>query len=182
MNKKILSEIDIYEGSIILPKNHEIDRFKIKSDILQSKLENKTISQNPFAYAYSDYSIETSQPLNLIRNTIAEKTRAYHEMGIEPRLSFGNVYEPKQQSFFRNMIDPVNIKESPDYIMIYGVDVDKNTSVVLESKDKRGVNQLSVYPIINNHYVMFPAYLKFFINENDSFQTNVLLSTTYVKL
>ena len=44
MNKKILSEVDMYEGSIVLPKNHEIDRYKIKSDILQSKLENKTVS------------------------------------------------------------------------------------------------------------------------------------------
>ena len=182
MNKKILVETVLFEGEIVLPKNHQIDRFKIKSDILQAKLENKTSSSNPFAFAFSDYSIETSRPLNLIRSTIAEKLQVYHKTIIEPRLSFGNVYEPKQQSFFRNMIDPVNIKESPDYVMIYGVDVDKNASVVLETKDKRGVDQLSVYPIITNHYIMFPSYLKFFVNENDSFQTNIFLTTTYVKL
>ena len=44
MNKKILVETVLFEREIVLPKNHQIDRFKIKSDILQSKLENKTIS------------------------------------------------------------------------------------------------------------------------------------------
>ena len=182
MNKKILSEVDMYEGSIVLPKNHEIDRYKIKSDILQSKLENKTVSSNPYHFAHCDYSIETSNPLNLVRLTVPEKIFVYHKLLTEPRLSFGNVFEPKQQSFFRSMVDPTNIKESPDYVMIYGVDVDKNASVVLEIKDRRGVNRLSVYPISNNHFIMFPAYLRFFINENQSFQTNIFLTTTYVKL
>ena len=182
MNKKTLLEIALFEGEITLPKNHQVDRYKIKSDILQSKLDNKTVSSNPYAFAFSDYSIETSAPLNLIRSTIAEKLNVYHQISIESRLSFGNVFDPKQQSFFRNMIDPVNIKESPDYVMIYGVDVDKNASVVIETKDKRGIDQLSVYPIANNHFVLFPAYLRFFMNENDSSQTNIFLTTTYVKL
>tara|TARA_R100001086_G_scaffold79077_1_gene38446 strand:+ start:1610 stop:2158 length:549 start_codon:yes stop_codon:yes gene_type:complete len=182
MNKKTLLEIALFEGEITLPKNHQVDRYKIKSDILQSKLDNKTVSSNPYAFAFSDYSIETSAPLNLIRSTIAEKLNVYHQIGVESRLSFGNVFDPKQQSFFRNMIDPVNIKESPDYVMIYGVDVDKNASVVIETKDKRGIDQLSVYPIANNHFVLFPAYLRFFMNENDSSQTNIFLTTTYVKL
>ena len=182
MNKKILSEINLFEGEIVLPKNHQVDRYKIKSDILQSKLENKTVSSNPYAFSFCDYSIESSIPLNLIRSTVAEKLQVYHKIVVEPRLSFGNVFDPKQQSFFRNMIDPVNIKESPDYVMIYGVEVDKNASVVLEIKDRRGVNKLSVYPISNNHFIMFPAYLRFFINENQSFQTNIFLTTTYVKL
>tara|TARA_R100001163_G_C5058082_1_gene194641 strand:- start:1355 stop:1903 length:549 start_codon:yes stop_codon:yes gene_type:complete len=182
MNKKILSEIALFEGEITLPKNYQVDRYKIKSDILQSKLDNKTVSSNPYAFAFCDYNIETSAPLNLVRSTIAEKLNVYHQIGIEPRLSFGNVFDPKQQSFFRNMIDPVNIKESPDYVMIYGVDVDKNASVVIENKDKRGIDQLSVYPIANNHFVIFPAYLRFFMNENDSSQTNIFLTTTYVKI
>ena len=53
---------------------------------------------------------------------------------------------------------------------------------VIETKDKRGIDQLSVYPIANNHFVLFPAYLRFFMNENDSSQTNIFLTTTYVKL
>ena len=52
MNKKILSEIALFEGEITLPKNYQVDRYKIKSDILQSKLDNKTVSSNPYAFAF----------------------------------------------------------------------------------------------------------------------------------
>jgi len=180
MNKKILSETCLFEGEVKMPKHYEIDRYRIKSEILDSKLHHKTISDNPYHYAYSDYEVPTSKTLNLLREYISENIYMDHNMRISPRLSFGNVFDPKQQSFFRNSIDPVNIKESPDYVMIYGVDVDKDSSVVIETKDKRGIEKLSLFNIKNNHFLLFPSYLKFFINENTSFQTNVFLTTTYI--
>ena len=181
MNKKILSQTILFEGEIKLPKHHEVDRYLIKSDILHSKINQRTVSQNPYHFASSDYEINTSKPVQLVRDYVHEKLRVYYDLGLEPRLSFGNIFDPKQQSFFRNMIDPTNIKDSPDFVMIYGVDV-KEASVVLETQNKRGVNELSSYPIENNKFIVFPSYLKFFINENSSFNTNIFLTTTYVKL
>ena len=180
MNKKLLSEICLFEGEVKMPKHYEIDRYQIKSEILHSKLHRKTISDNPYHYAYSDYEVPTSKTLNLLRDYISENIYMDHNMRISPRLSFGNVFDPKQQSFFRNLIDPVNVKESPDYIMIYGVDVDKDSSVIIETRDKRGIEELSLFKIKNNHFLLFPAYLRFFINENTSFHTNVFLTTTYI--
>ena len=180
MNKKILSETCLFEGEVEMPKHYEIDRYQIKSQILHSQLHQKTISSNPYHYAFVDYEVPTSKTLNLLRDYMGENLFLDTKIRISPRLSFGNVLEPKQQSFLRNSIDPVNIKESPDYIMIYGIDVDKNSSVIVETKDKRGVEQLSPFKIQNNHFLLFPSYLKFFINENNSHQTNVFLTTTYV--
>lgn len=181
MYKKILSQTILFEGEIKLPKHHEVDRYLIKSDILYSKINQRTVSQNPYHFAFGDYEINSSKPLELVRAYFHEKARVYHNLVLEPRLSFGNVFDPKQQSFFRNMIDPTNIKDSPDFVMIYGVDV-KDASVVLETQNKRGINELSSYPIENNKFIAFPSYVRFFINENDSFNTNVFLTTTYVKL
>jgi hypothetical protein len=182
MKKQILSETLLFSGEVKMPKHYDIDRYQIKSEILNSKLNKKTVSANPYHYAFSDYEVPTSKTLNLLRDYISENIKFEHKLILEPRLSFGNVFEPKQQSFFRNMIDPVNVKEAPDYIMIYGIDVDKDASVVIETKDKRGIEQLSVFNIINNNFLLFPSYLRFFINENNSHQTNVFLTTTYVKL
>ena len=64
--------------------------------------------------------------------------------------------------------------------MIYGVDVDKDSSVIIETRDRRGIEELSLFKIKNNHFLLFPAYLRFFINENTSFHTNVFLTTTYI--
>ena len=127
MKKNILLETHLFEGEVEMPKHYEIDRYQIKSEILHSQLHQKTISSNPYHYAFVDYEVPT-----------------------------------------------------PDYIMIYGIDVDKNSSVIVETKDKRGVEQLSPFKIQNNHFLLFPSYLKFFINENNSHQTNVFLTTTYV--
>jgi hypothetical protein len=46
MQKKVLSEIALYSGKVVMPKHYDIERSKIKADILTSQLENKTVSSN----------------------------------------------------------------------------------------------------------------------------------------
>ena len=36
MHKKVLTEVDLYTGEIAMPKGFEIDRNKIKNDIIKS--------------------------------------------------------------------------------------------------------------------------------------------------
>ena len=46
MKKVVLSEIDIVSGTIDCPKGFEIDREKIKNDIITSFINKDTISKN----------------------------------------------------------------------------------------------------------------------------------------
>ena len=46
MNKNTLSEIALYHGDIAMPKNFEIDRDKLSTDILQSD-----ITDSPFPFS-----------------------------------------------------------------------------------------------------------------------------------
>ena len=41
MQKKVLSEIGLYYGDVAMPKGFEIDRNKLQSDILKSKINKK---------------------------------------------------------------------------------------------------------------------------------------------
>ena len=41
MQKKVLSEIDLHYGQVDMPKGFEIDRDKLQSDILSSRINNK---------------------------------------------------------------------------------------------------------------------------------------------
>ena len=50
---------------------------------------------------------------------------------------------------------------------------------ILEIKDRRGVNRLSVYPISNNHFIMFPATQRYMITENTSKKLNTILVINY---
>ena len=36
MQKKVLTEVDLYSGEIVMPKGFEIDRDQIRNDILES--------------------------------------------------------------------------------------------------------------------------------------------------
>jgi hypothetical protein len=47
MHKKVLSEIDLYFGEIKSPKGFEINRDRIKGDILTSFINQKKINNNP---------------------------------------------------------------------------------------------------------------------------------------
>ena len=41
MQKKVLSEIDLYSGKIDMPKGFEIDRDQIRNDIIESYVKQK---------------------------------------------------------------------------------------------------------------------------------------------
>ena len=47
MQKKVLSEIDLYYGDVAMPKGFEIDRDKLQSDILKSS----NINNKDFPYS-----------------------------------------------------------------------------------------------------------------------------------
>ena len=46
MQKKALTEVDLYTGEISMPKGFEIDRNRIKNDIIKSFVEEDRVSNN----------------------------------------------------------------------------------------------------------------------------------------
>jgi hypothetical protein len=72
MQKKVLSEIDLYFGEIASPKGFEINRDRIKGDILTSFITQKRINNNPQAYAFKDYQVPYSQPLTWLKDYLRD--------------------------------------------------------------------------------------------------------------
>jgi hypothetical protein len=67
MQKKVLSEIDLYFGEIASPKGFEINRDRIKGDILTSFINQKRINNNPQAYAYKRLSSSLFSTIDLVK-------------------------------------------------------------------------------------------------------------------
>ena len=44
MHKKVLTEVDLYIGEISMPKGFEIDRDKIRNDIIESYIKQNRIN------------------------------------------------------------------------------------------------------------------------------------------
>ena len=57
MQKKVLTEVDLYYGEIAMPKGFEIDLDKIRNDIIESYIKQKRINNNPKSYAFDDYVV-----------------------------------------------------------------------------------------------------------------------------
>jgi len=180
MRKKTLSEIDLYSGEIETPKGFEIKRKEIKNTIIQSYIQQKRISNNPKDYSYLDYKVEYTQPLGWLKDHMRDYFYVDYNRGLIPKLDWGNVYEPKEQSFLRNTVDLLDLKHSPDYTFIYGVDIsNQSCNIVIEYEDNRRTNRTWHIPMKNNFFVMFPSIQKYFITPNQSKQLNIFLTSTY---
>ena len=176
MQKVVLSEIDLIHGPVNLPKGFEINRDKIKNDIIKSFIDQKKINTNPKAYSYEDYEVPFSQPLQWFKDYIRDK----YYISLVEKQTHGNVYNPKEQSHLRNQIEPVDLRNSPDYTLIYALDCAKDScELVIEYDDNRRKNRTWYIPVHNNHFYIFPATQKYFITKNNSKQLNVLLTINY---
>ena len=51
MQKKVLSEIDLYYGKVDMPKGYEIDRVKIKNDIINTYITDQGLTDNKRSHA-----------------------------------------------------------------------------------------------------------------------------------
>lgn len=180
MRKKTLSEIDLYSEEIETPKGFEIKRKEIKNSIIQSYIQQTRISNNPKNHSYLDYRVKYTQPLGWLKDHVRDYFNVDYHKVLIPKLDWGNVYKHQEQSSSRNTIELLNLKNSPDYTFIYGVDVEQDScDIVIEYDDNRRTNQTWHLPMKNNFFVMFPSTQKYFITPNQSKQLNVFLTSTY---
>ena len=72
MQKKVLSEIDMYYGTIETPKGFEIKRDVLKNFILNSFIKNQTMSNNQLDYSYADYELSHSREYSFLLDYIRD--------------------------------------------------------------------------------------------------------------
>ena len=180
MQKKVLSEIDIYTGSVDCPKNFEIDRKTIKNSIIKNYISFNTLSKNSKDLSYRDFKVEFSQPLQWLGDYIRDHFSAYFKKTLIPKIMWGTVLQPDEQSYSRATADSIDFKNAPDYTFIYGVDVsEKSCECVIHYDNNRRVNRTWHIPIKNNHFIIFPSTQRFFITKNKSQNIITLLNITY---
>ena len=79
MHKKVLTEVDLYTGEIQMPKGFDIDRDKIRNDIIESFVKKNRINTNPQAYAFDDYVVPFSQPLQWTQIVTGKQAQHNHQ-------------------------------------------------------------------------------------------------------
>jgi len=177
MLKKVLSEIDLYIDTVHVIK---IDRSKIKNDILNSFAFEKRLSKNKKDYSHQDFKVPYSTPLSWLKDYLRDHFKVDYYRTLMGKKEWGNLYGPDESSFMRHQVEPLLLKESPDYTCLYGVDVAKDScELVIEYDDNRRKNRTWHIPLKNNKFIIFPSTQRYFISQNKSKQMNIFLTMTY---
>ena len=166
MQKKVLSEIDIYFGKIEMPEGFEIDREKLCVDILLFTNYN---NEFPFSKSW-----------DMLQTYLREHINLKYNFTLINKKTLGNIYYPNQYSHSLLQVDPVDLRHSPDYVMLYGVNVGKNScKVCIEYDDNRRKGRSWEIPLNDNDFIIFPSTQRYHITANKSEQLNFILTSTY---
>ena len=164
MQKKVLSEIGLYYGDVAMPKYWEIDRVDLAHQILQYQTNNKKFIH--------------SKTWDKLNTYIREHIGLEYNIQLINKEVRGNIYPPHETTLPLLDIDPVDLRNSPDYTLLYGVNV-KDCSVRIHYDANRRAGRSWDMPLTNNQFIMFPSTQMYYITNNQKDSLNFILTTTY---
>tara|TARA_R110000824_G_scaffold262602_1_gene451302 strand:+ start:200 stop:718 length:519 start_codon:yes stop_codon:yes gene_type:complete len=164
IKKKFLTEQALYFGDVAMPKDWDIDRDKLLGDILQSVTYKK---QFPF-----------SKTWDMLNTYIRDHIGVEYNIRLINKLTFGNIYKPQQITVPLLDVDPVDLRNSPDFTMLYGVKV-KDCNIRILYDDNRRKNRSWDINLKNNMFVIFPSTNMYYLTNNQKDSLNFVQTITY---
>ena len=164
MEKKVLTEQALYYGDVSMPNGFEINSDKFKADILQAKLEN-----NNFKF---------SKNWDKLNTFIKDYINLKYKISLVNKSTFGNFYKPFTLTEPSLQIDPVDLRNSPDFVLLYGVQV-KDCFIKIFYDDNRRKGRSWDVELKNNMFVMFPSTNMYIIGNNDCKDLKFIQTITY---
>jgi len=164
MQKKVLTEQSIYYGDVSMPKHWEIDQNELSHHILHSNLTNE--------------KFQFSRTWDKLNTYIKDHINLKYSISLINTDTWGNIYNPLQVSVPLLNIDPVDLRNSPDYILLYGVNV-KDCSVRIHYDDNRRAGRSWDIPLTNNQFIMFPSTNMYYITNKQKDSLNFIQTITY---
>ena len=164
MQKKVLTEQALYFGDVAMPKHWEIDEIDLTHHILHSNLTNK--------------ELQFSKTLDKLNTYIKEFIRVEHDINLVNKEMWGNIYKPNETTISLLNIDPVDLRNSPDFTMLYGVKV-KDCFVRIHYEDNRRKGRSWDIELKNNMFIMFPSTNMYYLTNNQKDSLNFVQTITY---
>ena len=164
MQKKVLSEQALYYGDVAMPKGWDIARDKLQSDILKSQI---TDSRFPF-----------SRTWDMLNTYMRDHIGLEYGFTLIHKDTFGNIYKPGETSKPLVNVDPVDLRNSPDYTLLYGVKV-KDCSVRIHFEDNRRKGRSWDIELKDNMFIMFPSTNMYYLTNNQKDSLNFIQTILY---
>ena len=164
MQKKVLTEQSLFYGDVDMPKGFEIDQEKLTNDILQSTFNTKEF---PF-----------SRTWDMLNTYMRDFIGLDYGINLVNKSTWGNIYKPAETTIPLLNIDPVDLRNSPDFTMLYGVKV-KDCFVRIHYEDNRRKGRSWDIELKNNMFIMFPSTNMYYLTNNQKDSLNFVQTITY---
>ena len=167
MEKKVLSEIAIYHGDVKMPKGFEIDKISLVKDITLSHL-------------YEDIEFPFSIPWDMLKTYITDHIRIKHGLNLVPKNTFGNFFQGNEISKPLLQINKNDLKNSPDFVLLYGVELDPKTCKInIHYDDNRRKGLIVPIELEINKFVMFPSTQLYYITNTGNSNLNYIQTINF---
>ena len=164
MQKILLTEQSIFFGDVDMPKGWDIDRDQLSQDILRSNIDK---TQFPF-----------SRNWDMLNTYITDHVNLNFKISLINKKTLGCIFKPNEKSSPILQVDPVDLKNSPDYILLYGVHVE-NCQIRIYYDDNRRKGRSWDIPLTNNKFIMFPSTNLYYISNEQKENLNFILNINY---
>ena len=164
MQKKVLSEQALYFGDVKMPKHWEIDSNDLSGYILQSNIRN-----SEFLF---------SRTWDKLNTYIIEHINLKYKIKLINKNTWGNIYKPTEITKPLTNINPVDLRNSPDFTLLYGVKV-KDCMVRIHYDDNRNAGRSWDMSLENNKFIMFPSTNMYYLTNNQKDSLNFVQTITY---
>jgi len=164
INKKVLSEISLYYGDILMPEGFEIDQEKLTNNILQS--------------SFKDNKLIFSRPFDMLTTYIREHINLYYGLKLREKDIWGNIYKPNESDFILHNLNYPELRNCADYNLLYGVKTE-NCIIKIHYDDNRRKDKVWEMPLTTNKFIMFPTICPYRIINEQKNSLNFIQTITY---
>jgi hypothetical protein len=163
MHKKVLTEQSLYYGDISMPKGFEINSLELSQSIFESFYNKKSIVCTNW---------------NKLNTYIIDYAGLNYGIKLANKDTWGNVYVPNEITEPLLNVDPFNLKNSPDYTCLYGVNT-VDCMVKIYYDDNRRKGKYCNIKLKNNMFIMFPSNNMYIVSNNQKNNLNFVQTITY---
>jgi hypothetical protein len=164
MQKKVLTEQSLFYGYVSMPKDWEIDRIELSHHILHSSL--------------TDQELQFSKTYDKLNTYMRDFIGVKHNINLINKSTWGNIYKPNETTIPLLNIDPVDLRNSPDFTMLYGVKVE-GCMVRIYYDDNRRKGRSWDIELKNNMFIMFPSTNMYCLTNTQKDSLNFVQTITY---
>jgi len=164
MQKKVLSEQGIYFGEVKMPKGFDINRFDLILSGFSSLLKNE--------------KIKFSKNFDQLNKYIIDHIRLNYNVNLVNQDTWFDMFSSNEKTDPLLNVDPVDLRNSPDYTLLYGLGT-SNCHVRVYFDDNRRKGRSYDMELENNHFILFPSNNMYVINNKQEDTLNFVQTITY---